>query len=148
MAETGTNELTPYEVALARAYPHVSGFRVEGNGLGFVDAEWLRRYRSGEIRECRGKIRTSTGWEEVSPVCTADDLEDIGGGITIQRRYLDGKLAGVAWWHPGCGEDWIPIDTPLGWKLVTEHPLTLSPSVRCRACGFHGWIRDGKWVPA
>lgn len=33
--------------------------------------------------------------------------------------------------------------------------LTLSPSILCRLgsaaveeCGFHGWVRDGKWVPA
>lgn len=26
--------------------------------------------------------------------------------------------------------------------------LTLSPSSLCRACGHHGWIRDGQWVPA
>lgn len=33
--------------------------------------------------------------------------------------------------------------------------LTLNPSILCRLgsasvreCGFHGWVRDGKWVPA
>lgn len=34
------------------------------------------------------------------------------------------------------------------WEVVSEEPLTLSPSLLCRACGHHGWIRDGRWVPA
>lgn len=34
------------------------------------------------------------------------------------------------------------------WELVQEDPLTVTPSLLCRACGDHGWIREGKWVPA
>ncbi len=40
------------------------------------------------------------------------------------------------------------------WTVVSESPLTLSPSVLCRGKvdgredGFHGFVRDGKWVPA
>jgi Family of unknown function (DUF6527) len=26
--------------------------------------------------------------------------------------------------------------------------LTLAPSVRCKRCGHHGFVRDGAWVPA
>lgn len=33
------------------------------------------------------------------------------------------------------------------WKVESWDLLTLSPSVLCR-CGDHGFIRDGKWVPA
>lgn len=32
------------------------------------------------------------------------------------------------------------------WKVESEDPLTLSPSILCRLCGDHGWIREGKWV--
>jgi hypothetical protein len=38
--------------------------------------------------------------------------------------------------------------TEKAWEIVTWEPLTLSPSLLCTACGHHGWIRDGKWVPA
>jgi hypothetical protein len=31
------------------------------------------------------------------------------------------------------------------WDVVQQDPLTLSPSLLCRACGSHGWIRSGKW---
>lgn len=35
----------------------------------------------------------------------------------------------------------------LGHDLVSINPLTFSPSWLCD-CGDHGWVRDGKWVPA
>jgi hypothetical protein len=34
------------------------------------------------------------------------------------------------------------------WQVVSWEPLTLSPSLLCRACGDHGFIRAGRWVPA
>jgi hypothetical protein len=34
------------------------------------------------------------------------------------------------------------------WKVESWEPLTLSPSLLCRRCGDHGFIRDGKWIPA
>lgn len=37
-------------------------------------------------------------------------------------------------------------DTPR-WTVVSWEPLTLSPSILC-ACGVHGHIREGRWVPA
>jgi len=40
-----------------------------------------------------------------------------------------------------------PAD-PRGWKVESKEPLTLSPSVLCMSCNHHGFIRDGKWVPA
>lgn len=32
------------------------------------------------------------------------------------------------------------------WTVESWEPLTLSPSILC-ACGDHGFIRDGRWVP-
>lgn len=32
--------------------------------------------------------------------------------------------------------------------LVSEKPLTIAPSLGCRGCKSHGYIRDGKWVDA
>lgn len=34
------------------------------------------------------------------------------------------------------------------WTVESWDPLTISPSVLCRRCGDHGFIRNGKWVPA
>lgn len=33
------------------------------------------------------------------------------------------------------------------WTVEQWDPLTLSPSLLC-ACGDHGFVREGKWVPA
>jgi hypothetical protein len=33
------------------------------------------------------------------------------------------------------------------WQVESWEPLTLSPSVLC-SCGWHGWIRQGRWVRA
>lgn len=37
-------------------------------------------------------------------------------------------------------------DRPV-WTVQQWDPLTLSPSLLCE-CGHHGWIQNGKWVPA
>jgi hypothetical protein len=34
------------------------------------------------------------------------------------------------------------------WQLVSDDPLTLSPSLLCGRCGDHGFVREGVWVPA
>lgn len=34
------------------------------------------------------------------------------------------------------------------WQVESWDPLTLSPSLLCRRCGDHGFIRAGRWVPA
>lgn len=33
------------------------------------------------------------------------------------------------------------------WQVESWAPLTLSPSILC-SCGDHGYVRDGRWVPA
>lgn len=42
----------------------------------------------------------------------------------------------------------IPDDQGRAWTVVQVNPLTLNPSLVCTDCGVHGWVRDGKWVPA
>lgn len=34
------------------------------------------------------------------------------------------------------------------WRVESFDPLTVWPSILCRVCGDHGFIRDGAWVPA
>jgi len=65
----------------------------------------------------------------------------------------------------GCCACAIYFDTPEArrvltgdrhfWQVLSWDPLTISPSVLCRGrntdgaeCGFHGFIRDGRWVSA
>lgn len=86
---------------------------------------------------------------------------DIGHGVLIAPCHypaevapeLAGKLAGFDYWHP-CRDGklsigYVPVgDGPNDWKLVERDPLTLAPSLLCRACGHHGWVQSGKWIPA
>lgn len=80
-----------------------------------------------------------------------DPWQAIGHGVSIQRRYIDGELMGVAYRHPcaeGVAESWVHVDGPGPWSLVSADPLHIEPSLLCRVCGHHGFIRDGLWVPA
>ena len=80
-----------------------------------------------------------------------DKIEGAPPG-SVEFRHIDGKLMGVAITCLGCGEEsWIPADKDdkRGWELVSEDPLTLKPSLhhdkKKGGCGWHGYIRDGKW---
>lgn len=37
---------------------------------------------------------------------------------------------------------------PSNWQIVSNDPLTISPSILCGQCGVHGFFREGKWVSA
>lgn len=69
-----------------------------------------------------------------------------------------GELAGIDEWHrkPGAGwcRGWIAFEATAWsrgfvdiatWKVEQRDPLTLTPSIACRACGSHGFIESGKW---
>lgn len=84
-------------------------------------------------------------------------LTDIGHGVSIELRSIDGVLYGVGYQHPHptkgapfvcSGYAPLKPQTDDGWDLIALEPLTISPSLLCNACGHHGFIRDGKWVPA
>jgi len=91
-----------------------------------------------------------------------DDYLDIGYGVSIKFSEHKGGVVGIHERHPDkrdpthlCG-GFVFFDgpnevrrngTPV-WKVESMNPLTLSPSILCRTCGNHGFIREGKWVPA
>ena len=69
-------------------------------------------------------------------------------GIIVSHRHDDGAVCSGA----------VPFDVPENqwdkergrplWAVESLDPLTISPSVHDPSCGLHGFIRDGKWVPA
>lgn len=103
-----------------------------------------------------------------------EDEHDLGAGHSF--AWLQdgaGQTIGLIEHHPKgsdatrgarcCGGyvAWIPEGAQRGvhpaWtarhQLVAGGPgdeasLTISPSLACRHCPSHGFIRDGKWVPA
>lgn len=90
---------------------------------------------------------------------------DIGSGHAIEFVEYEGATAGINEYHLKADgawcRGWVPfIGTPWskefegnpewqGWNVLAwAEILTLTPSIKCRACGNHGHITNGKWVPA
>jgi len=80
---------------------------------------------------------------------------DLGGGIeNAEIRFYadDGRPGGLYYEHQCVGgklsPGWIPFEGSYKWDVIKLDPLTLAPSLLCRACGHHGFVRDGKWVKA
>jgi hypothetical protein len=82
----------------------------------------------------------------------------------IVYAEYQGEPAGINEWHlkpngKWCN-GWVPFEGSAwarqfdgvpdfrDWCVVQREPLTLTPSIKCRACGSHGHIVDGMWVPA
>lgn len=84
-------------------------------------------------------------------------LRDIAGQLPARvTATISHKLPGVSpGTQGGYCEGAITFDTPVArahfsgpyWTVVSWDPLTRSPSLLCH-CGDHGFIRDGRWVPA
>lgn len=89
---------------------------------------------------------------------------DLGHDVRIMlthRSVGDGPSAPVGFIesHPtpegrGCSGQ-VVFDVPAAeglsgprWTLHSLEPLHVEPSVLCRGCGHHGWVRNGAWVPA
>lgn len=91
---------------------------------------------------------------------------DLGHGVTaevVHSTLANGEPVGLDYSHPGEGgarcSGFVYIDTPAVretfapsdaamWTLERLDPITLAPSLACRRCGHHGFIRDGQWMPA
>lgn len=96
---------------------------------------------------------------------TAPGLFDAGCGVSYTPYYADearSQLAGLFLWHP-CPVRWdqpgIPAVVPgtgpnartdgaWGYENTADPAhITLHGSVLDPECGWHGFIRDGRWVP-
>lgn len=95
------------------------------------------------------------------PGDTALGIQDIGHGVRIKFhvRVGGGPRVGLVESHRGpdgreCSGA-VTFNVPEAadlpgprWTVELWEPLTLSPSILCRTCGHHGFIRAGRWVPA
>lgn len=60
------------------------------------------------------------------------------GILELHRRPDGGWCRGSVWFKNA--------DTGSGtWTVISEDPLTLSPSILCNTCGEHGYIEQGRW---
>lgn len=72
------------------------------------------------------------------------------GAVNIgDHNYVLISVTGgtVMWWHPCGSNPWYarPLDTH---TIESINPLSVKESVLCQDCGYHGYIREGRWVPA
>ena len=94
-------------------------------------------------------------WVSWAPWSPDRDLNPQYDGIPDEPHHL------LLVWHlTPDGEECASgctIDTPTArqiepgqqmWTLESLDPLTISPSLLCLLCGDHGFIRNGRWVPA
>lgn len=96
-------------------------------------------------------------WDFGGGVCATIVVASVTGSVAPGTP--DGAVCGMIEYHDGrdgarCTGGYVPFDLPgvthpERWRVERDgRELTLSPSLLCTACGNHGWIRDGKWVPA
>jgi hypothetical protein len=86
----------------------------------------------------------------------------IGPRSRIEFSEYKGDTAGITEWHLKADGTWCcgwvcfsgsawakEFDGKITtWDVVSREPLTLTPSILCRACQNHGYITNGQWVPA
>ena len=91
-----------------------------------------------------------------------EDGEDIGHGVRIRYAEYKGERCAIHETHlkPSgqkcrgfvpfrCGAWDRDFNSSIAsWEVINRDPLTLAPSILCRACGNHGFIQNGRWVPA
>jgi hypothetical protein len=66
-------------------------------------------------------------------------------GGSVPQFWWDEKEQ-VVWF--GCPHEPGVSVLDVRWTVVTKDPLTVTPSIHNTGCGCHGFITDGKWVPA
>ena len=91
-------------------------------------------------------------WVDIGPghsICFREWKSDVRALLLHRHPGKDGcecvshiNLKGSTWNAEFQGHD---IG---GWDVLSWEPLTLSPSLLCRLCADHGFIHEGKWVPA
>jgi hypothetical protein len=87
-------------------------------------------------------------------------IHDLGHDMKIMltRRSDDGPITGFFESHKGpdgveCSGS-VTFDMPENegmsgprWTLHSLDPLHIEPSVLCGRCGWHGFVRNGRWEP-
>lgn len=91
------------------------------------------------------------GWTDISP---EGDLSQLIRPVTHEGApygWIEAHLDKRGKWCTGViqrrGTEAPGSNRPT-WRVLSEDPLTLDPSVKCADCGNHGWIRDGRWQAA
>jgi hypothetical protein len=72
-----------------------------------------------------------------------------GPNASPGAKYCGGYIAWVSRpAKPGGEAAWVGKHRLIAGGPGDEQHLTVTPSLLCRHCPSHGFIRDGQWVPA
>lgn len=74
------------------------------------------------------------------------DMERIGATVAHKRADNGKDCLSAITFDSEVARRVFPANTI--WQVQSWQPLTISPSLLCRLCGDHGFIREGKWVRA
>lgn len=67
-------------------------------------------------------------------------------GLFIRHPNKNGQYCHSAMYFEGT--EYTKHYKTTTWKVEKWEPLTITPSIKCLTCQDHGFITDGKWVPA
>lgn len=90
-----------------------------------------------------------TSWKpdrELNP--QYEGVPDVQGfGAIVRHLTPTGEACVGSITFEGAVQNRLEPDGPK-WTVVGWEPLTVTPSLLCTLCGDHGFITDGRWVPA
>ena len=109
------------------------GPAVPEHDIDLGDGHWLKWYAWAPDRSIQNNA------ERFADV---PDCEKFGAAVP--HRKTDGELCEGFVTLNGDVQQRVHPKVPK-WTVGSWEPLTLSPSLLCRACGDHGFVRDGKW---
>lgn len=96
-----------------------------------------------------GHIAEYTSWapdRSVNP--QYKDLPDVERyGLLIKHSTPEGNMCMSGLVFESDVAEKISPDSAK-WTVESWMPLTVSPSILCRQCGDHGWLKEGRWIPA
>jgi hypothetical protein len=113
-----------------------------------------RARTADDVEEVDGNLRWK---EEPSTALVHVGKLDLGYGHYFEAALdVRGDLAGWLHAHPDARDATRPCKSFCAVRAVDglpvhvvaqADPLTLSPSLKCRSCGAHGEVINGKWEP-
>jgi hypothetical protein len=90
---------------------------------------------------------TPDGWDRLDEMGAVAALHYSDGTIRIRHHCDRSQMA-----DDGRSSSPVVCAPALrlgnGHEVISLAPLTISPSVLCRDCGLHGFIRNGAWESA
>jgi hypothetical protein len=85
-------------------------------------------------------------WSSITRLTPEVGAPEILTAVVIWHRRPDnGEICGVlVHFARPLQKSEKALDYPI-WEVKSFKPFEIMPSVICKTCGDHGWIRDGRW---